>query len=100
MRRISDREIFRWLSSVITGSCRMPEGGRQTDRKEGAEYECYRGGGIRTGAFGRKRNLVHLPGDLKYYKEKTIGNHIIVGGRHWNPSREASLLPDLENIVC
>ena len=30
--------------------------------------------------IGRDGNLlVHLPGDLKYYKEKTIGNHIIVG---------------------
>ena len=30
--------------------------------------------------IGREGNLlVHLPGDLKYYKEKTIGNHIIVG---------------------
>ena len=30
--------------------------------------------------IGREGNLlVHLPGDLKYYKEKTIGKHIIVG---------------------
>ena len=29
--------------------------------------------------IGREGNLlVHLPGDLKYYKEKTIGNHNIV----------------------
>ena len=29
--------------------------------------------------------LVHLPGDLKYYRQKTLGKVIVVGPeRHWN----------------
>ena len=34
--------------------------------------------------------LVHLPGELKYYKEKTIGNLSLQAEKRWNPSREAS----------
>ena len=45
--------------------------------------------------IGREGNLlVHLPGDLKYYKKRqseTISSWAV---RHWNPFREASLFQD------
>lgn len=45
------------------------------------------------------RLLVHLPGDLKYYKEKTTGNHIIVGRKTLESFPGAKPLPDRTNIV-
>ena len=50
--------------------------------------------------IGREGNLlVHLPGDLKYYKEKTIGNHIIVGRKTLESFPGGKPLPGRENIV-
>lgn len=43
--------------------------------------------------------LVHLPGDLKYYKEKTIGNHIITGRKTLESFPGGKPLPGRENIV-
>lgn len=43
--------------------------------------------------------LVHLPGDLKYYKEKTIGNHIIVGRKTLESFPGAKPLPGRTNVV-
>ena len=43
--------------------------------------------------------LVHLPGDLKYYKEKTIGNVIIVGQRTLESFPGSRPLPGRTNIV-
>ena len=43
--------------------------------------------------------LVHLPGDLKYYKEKTIGNIIIVGQRTLESFPGSKPLPGRTNIV-
>ncbi len=43
--------------------------------------------------------LVHLPGDLKYYKEKTVGNHIIVGRKTLESFPGARPLDGRENIV-
>lgn len=45
------------------------------------------------------RLLVHLPGDLKYYKEKTIGNHIIVGRKTLESFPGGKPLPGRSNIV-
>ena len=38
--------------------------------------------------------LVHLPGDLKYFKEKTLGKTVSWVVKPWNPCREVSLCPD------
>ena len=43
--------------------------------------------------------LVHLPGDLKYYKEKTFGNIIIVGQRTLESFPGSKPLPGRTNIV-
>ncbi len=43
--------------------------------------------------------LVHIPGDLKYYKEKTIGNHIIAGRKTLESFPGGKPLPGRENIV-
>lgn len=43
--------------------------------------------------------LVHLPGDLKYYKEKTIGNHIIVGRKTLESFPGGKPLPGRTNVV-
>ena len=43
--------------------------------------------------------LIHLPGDLKYYKEKTIGNVIIVGQRTLESFPGGKPLPGRTNIV-
>ena len=43
--------------------------------------------------------LIHLPGDLKYYKEKTIGNVIIVGQRTLESFPGSRPLPGRTNIV-
>ncbi len=43
--------------------------------------------------------LIHLPGDLKYYKEKTIGNIIIVGQRTLESFPGSKPLPGRTNIV-
>lgn len=43
--------------------------------------------------------LVHLPGDLKYYKEKTYGNIIIVGQRTLESFPGGKPLPGRTNIV-
>jgi dihydrofolate reductase len=42
--------------------------------------------------------LVHLPGDLKYFKEKTLGNTIIIG-RETFDSMGGKLLPNRETII-
>jgi len=42
--------------------------------------------------------LAHLPGDLKYFKEKTIGNTIIIG-RETFVGMGSKLLPGRETIV-
>lgn len=34
--------------------------------------------------------LVHLPGDLRYFKEKTSGKAVIMGVRHWRVCRAAN----------
>lgn len=43
--------------------------------------------------------LIHLPGDLKYYKEKTLGNVIIVGQRTLESFPGSKPLPGRTNIV-
>lgn len=43
--------------------------------------------------------LIHLPGDLKYYKEKTIGKVIIVGQRTLESFPGSKPLPGRTNIV-
>lgn len=43
--------------------------------------------------------LIHLPGDLKYYKSKTIGNVIIVGQRTLESFPGGKPLPGRTNIV-
>lgn len=43
--------------------------------------------------------LVHLPGDLKYYKEKTLGNVIIVGQNTLVSFPKSQPLPGRTNIV-
>lgn len=43
--------------------------------------------------------LVHLPGDLKYYKAKTLGNVIIVGQRTLESFPGSRPLPGRTNIV-
>ena len=43
--------------------------------------------------------LVHLPGDLKYYKEKKIENHIITGRKTLESFPGGKPLPGRENIV-
>ena len=34
----------------------------------------------------------HLPGDLKYFKEKTMGKPMIMGRKHSNPSADRFLV--------
>ena len=54
----------------------------------------------RNWGIGRDNDLlVHLPGDLKYYKEKTIGNVIIVGQRTLESFPGSRPLPGRTNIV-
>lgn len=54
----------------------------------------------RNWGIGRNNNLlVHLPGDLKYYKEKTLGNVIIVGQRTLESFPGSRPLPGRTNIV-
>lgn len=43
--------------------------------------------------------LVHLPGDLKYYKEKTIGNVIVYGRKTLSTYPGGKPLPGRTNIV-
>lgn len=43
--------------------------------------------------------LIHLPGDLKYYKGKTLGNVIIVGQRTLESFPGGRPLPGRTNIV-
>lgn len=43
--------------------------------------------------------LIHLPGDLKYYKGKTIGNVIIVGQKTLESFPGGKPLPGRTNIV-
>jgi dihydrofolate reductase len=51
-------------------------------------------------AIGRDGDLlVHLPGDLKYYKEKTIGRHIVLGRKTLESFPGGRPLPGRENIV-
>ena len=54
----------------------------------------------RNWGIGRDNDLlIHLPGDLKYYKEKTIGNVIIVGQRTLESFSGSRPLPGRTNIV-
>ncbi|MBQ9015712.1 MAG: dihydrofolate reductase [Firmicutes bacterium] len=54
----------------------------------------------RNWGIGRDNDLlVHLSGDLKYYKEKTIGNVIIVGQRTLESFPGSKPLPGRTNIV-
>lgn len=51
-------------------------------------------------AIGRDGGLlVHLPGDLKYYKEKTIGNVTVVGRKTLESFPGGKPLPGRTNIV-
>lgn len=51
-------------------------------------------------AIGRNGDLlVHLPGDLKYYKEKTTGNVIVVGRKTLESFPGGKPLPNRANIV-
>lgn len=43
--------------------------------------------------------LVHLPGDLKYYRQKTTGNIIVVGRKTLKSFPGGKPLPDRTNIV-
>ena len=54
----------------------------------------------RNWAIGREGNLlVHLPGDLKYYKEKTTGNVIVYGRKTLSTYPGGKPLPNRTNIV-
>ena len=54
----------------------------------------------RNWAIGRDgKLLVHLPGDLKYYKEKTLGNVIVVGRKTLESFPGGKSLPGRTNIV-
>ncbi|MBQ6401148.1 MAG: dihydrofolate reductase [Firmicutes bacterium] len=54
----------------------------------------------RNWGIGRNNDLlVHLPGDLKYYKEKTLGNVIIVGQKTLESFPGSKPLPGRTNIV-
>ena len=54
----------------------------------------------RNWAIGREGNLlVHLPGDLKYYKEKTTGNIIVYGRKTLSTYPGGKPLPNRTNIV-
>ena len=51
-------------------------------------------------AIGRDGDLlVHLPGDLKYYKEKTVGNVTVVGRKTLESFPGGKPLPNRTNIV-
>ncbi len=51
-------------------------------------------------AIGKNGDLlVHLPGDLRYYKEKTIGNVIVVGRKTLDSFPGGKPLPGRTNIV-
>ncbi len=43
--------------------------------------------------------LAHLPGDLRYYRQKTLGNVTIVGRKTLESFPEGKPLPDRVNIV-
>lgn len=43
--------------------------------------------------------LVHLPGDLKFFKEKTLGKTIVVGRKTLESFPGAKPLPGRENVV-
>lgn len=43
--------------------------------------------------------LVHLPGDLKYFKEKTLGKTVVVGRKTLESFPSAKPLPGRRNIV-
>ncbi len=43
--------------------------------------------------------LVHLPGDLRYFKEKTVGNVIVIGRKTLESFPNAKPLPNRTNIV-
>lgn len=45
------------------------------------------------------RLLAHLPGDLKYYRQKTLGNVTIVGRKTLESFPGGKPLPDRTNIV-
>ena len=54
----------------------------------------------RNWGIGRNNDLlVHLPGDLKYYKEKTIGNIVIMGQRTLESLPGGKPLPGRTSIV-
>ena len=54
----------------------------------------------RNWAIGKDNDLlIHLPGDLKYYKETTIGNVIIVGQKTLESFPGSRPLPGRTNIV-
>lgn len=51
-------------------------------------------------AIGRDNGLlVHLPGDLKYYKEKTLGKVIVIGRKTLESFPGAKPLPKRTNLV-
>ncbi len=43
--------------------------------------------------------LVHLPGDLKYFKEKTLGKTIVIGRKTLESFPGGNPLPQRENVV-
>ena len=54
----------------------------------------------RNWGIGRDNDLlVHLPGDLKYYKQKTIGNVVIMGQRTLESLPGGKPLPGRTSIV-
>ena len=54
----------------------------------------------RNWAIGKDGDLlVHLPGDLKYYRQKTIGNVIIAGRKTLESFPGGRPLPERTNIV-
>lgn len=51
-------------------------------------------------AIGKNGDLlVHLPGDLQYYKEKTVGKHIVIGRKTLESFPGCKPLPNRQNIV-
>lgn len=51
-------------------------------------------------AIGREGNLLcHLPGDLKYFKEKTVGKTVVMGRKTLESLPGGKPLPKRKNVV-
>ena len=54
----------------------------------------------RRGGIGKEgKLLVHLPGDIKYFKETTSGHTVIMGRKTFQSLPSSRPLPDRRNII-